>query len=167
MNSHVLCGMLCKLCAPVSRCLTSNQNYYYVAQARRLCTVAFKCFMRVLGPVMITLALSLLTAVLCAFLFYIIPDISEGSQLHFAAHFSLGMFILANVVFNYMACAFTPPGEPQPCPDPAAIMGERIATVDGRRVRQIRHAIVLAPGVSYRYCRHCKCIKPPRAHHDR
>jgi hypothetical protein len=25
----------------------------------------------------------------------------------------------------------------------------------------------IAPGVSYRYCHACKCIKPPRAHHCR
>lgn len=170
LNLNACCGIFCKviapLLAPIARCLGSNQNYFYLLHLKRLLVVGFKCFMRILGPVMITLALSLLTAVLCAFLFYIVPDITGGSRLLFSCHLVPGLFLMTNIVFNYMACAFTPPGEPLPCNDPAGHMGERTVIVDGRKVRQIRHFIAIAPGVSYRFCRHCKLIKPPRAHHD-
>jgi palmitoyltransferase len=37
---------------------------------------------------------------------------------------------------------------------------------DGTRTVQLNHKLQLEPGVSYRWCRHCHCIKPPRAHHD-
>lgn len=131
-----------------------------------MASIGFKLFMKVLGPVMMVTALGLITSILFCFLFYVVPDITEGNLFVFGVHFVGGMFVLFNVVFNYIACAFTPPGEPTPCNDPAGVMGDRVVVVDGKKVRQIRNAIVLAPAVSYRYCRHCRCIKPPRAHHD-
>ena len=162
-------GVTAKLCSSAHRCLTPGAGSgaaYFISQAKRWGTVGFKIFMRILGPVMLFLALSLITAILFCLLFYVVPDITEGDMFLFGLHFCGGMFLLVNVVFNYIACAFTPPGAPVACNDPAGILGDRVVVIDGKKVRQIRHAIVLAPAVSYRYCRHCRCIKPPRAHHD-
>ena len=33
-------------------------------------------------------------------------------------------------------------------------------------MRQLRTAVNVAPGVSYRFCKKCQNVKPPRAHHD-
>lgn len=144
----------------------SLTNAYQISQIKQYCGVGFQWFMRILGPIMLVIALGLITSILFTFLFFVVPDITEGNMYIFSLHFVGGMFILINVIFNYVACAFTPPGTPPQCNDPTAIMGQRMVTVDGKRVLQIRHAINIAPAISYRYCRHCKCIKPPRAHHD-
>ena len=159
-------GITAKLSSSCLRALSGPACTWWMSIFRRGCVLGFKLFMRVLGPVMLTLALGLITSILFTFLFYVVPDITDGNHFIFGLHFVGGMFLLVNVVFNYIACAFTPPGEPAKCQDPAGLMGERIVVVDGKKVRQIRHAIVISPAVSYRYCRHCRCIKPPRAHHD-
>jgi palmitoyltransferase len=38
--------------------------------------------------------------------------------------------------------------------------------INGKESPQLLKEVILTPGVSYKFCRHCRCIKPPRAHHD-
>ena len=56
-------------------------------------------------------------------------------------------------------------GSPPQCPDPGAVLGQRVLEMDGDRVVQIRNKLSLSPGLYYIYCRHCRCVKPPRTHH--
>jgi len=133
---------------------------------KRFCAICFKTFMRILGPIMLLAANILIGCIVYAFLFYVVPQVCDGDVFTYSLHFIFGMYILINVLFNYMACAFTEPGYPKVCNNPGQYLGERVAILDGRKVTQFRHKVQLAPAVSYRWCRHCKCIKPPRAHHD-
>lgn len=88
-------------------------------------------------------------------------------MLLFMIHACIGLYLTINIFYNYTACAFTHPGTPGYCPDPGKVLGERASIIDGRKVYEVAYKLNVAPYVSYRYCQVCKCIKPPRAHHDR
>lgn len=45
-------------------------------------------------------------------------------------------------------------------------MGEEITVRNGMEYHEINREVHLAFGVSYKVCRQCRAIKPPRAHHD-
>lgn len=121
--------------------------------------------MRALGPVLVTGANVLIISVALLFFFVFFPEVYQNSIGHFLVHVTIGLYLLVNIFFNYIACVWTAPGSPSYCPDPARLLGEKISIVDGRKIYQFSYHISLAPGVSYRYCHICKCIKPPRAHH--
>ena len=160
-------GWLTNLTRGLTRLMSSNQHFLWIYWCRRIAALAFKFFMKVLGPIMLMFALTLFSLIVFFFLVYIYPDVSGGNFYLFAAHFIFGVYMLVNVIFNYIACAFTNPGSPSVCHEPSKVLGEIVSMVDGRQVTHIRSKLAIAPAVSYRYCRHCKCIKPPRAHHDR
>lgn len=69
-------------------------------------------------------------------------------------------------MFNLISCAFTSAGSPRRCNDPGKILGQREVVVNGKKTMQIKRQEVIVPGVTYKFCKTCRCIKPPRAHHD-
>lgn len=121
--------------------------------------------MRILGPLLLLFGNILIFCISFIFVFIAQPLISGDSSLSFISHMLFGIFIAFNINFNYIACAFTDPGSPPPCNDPGKYLGQRCIMVDDVEMYQIRYKLNLAPGVFYIYCRHCKCIKPPRTHH--
>jgi hypothetical protein len=127
----------------------------------------YRIFMRVLGPIMFVSANLLIGSVAVLFFWYFIPEFFKNSSLLYLFHMLFGFYLCINIFFNYFLCAFTPPGSPSYCPDPGRILGEKVSIVDGRKIYQFSYQLQIAPFVSYRYCHQCKCIKPPRAHHDR
>lgn len=151
----------------VSRCLFSNQNYCIIVTAYKWSIVCFRLTMRVIGPLMLLLANFLIFSVLYIFVTQLIYQLSGDSLILYCLHMAVGLFLVVNVIFNYLCCAFTPPGSPDPCTDPGKYFGSTTSVVDGRVVHQIRNRLDLAPAVAYRYCKHCCCIKPPRSHHCR
>lgn len=126
---------------------------------------AYQIGMRALGPLLFVGANLLILSIAFLFLFWFYPEVQAASTGHFLVHLILGLYLLTNILFNYYACVWTAPGSPSYCPDPARLLGEKISIVDGRKIYQFSYHISLSPGVSYRYCHTCKCIKPPRAHH--
>lgn len=146
----------------VAGCLWSS-----ISTMRKGCGMCFKLTVKVIGPLMVVAANFLFGCIAYGFLFYIIPEMSQGSALVFGMYVALGLFFLVNILFNYIACISTPPGSPPPCPDPVAKMGGKVTTNgDGVTYLQFPRCIEAKPAVSWRWCRHCKCVKPPRAHHD-
>jgi hypothetical protein len=69
-------------------------------------------------------------------------------------------------MYNLISCAFTSAGSPKRCIDPGKVLGQKEMLVNGKVQVCIKRHHIIAPGVSYKYCMKCKCIKPPRAHHD-
>lgn len=71
-------------------------------------------------------------------------------------------------MFNHWACATTSAGSPATdvYSDASEVYGDRVVSINGKRVRQLRTAVNVAPNVSYRFCKTCKNIKAPRVHHD-
>lgn len=161
-SCHRTLQSLCRSCASA---LTSNQNFYFIFLLRRACALGFKCFMRVIGPLMLTFANAMIFGVVVVYFAYLLPDVSQGSLVLCVLHVSFGICLLFGVLFNYYLCVATAAGSPPPCQDPGKYLGYITSVVDGRQVHHINHRLVLAPAVSYRICRHCRCIKPPRAHH--
>ena len=151
----------------LSRCLFSNQNYCIVVSVYKWSVVAFRLMMRVIGPLMLLLANGLILSVLYIFLTSLIYQLSGDSIALYIFHLIIGIYLVVNVLFNYISCAFTPAGSPEQCDDPGKYFGQKTSVVDGRIVYQIRNRLDLAPAVSYRYCKQCRAIKPPRSHHCR
>jgi len=113
--------------------------------------------MRVIGPVMITLAVTLISLVIYVILYQIIPfyietvSPSAGIVLLF-----ITIILGSNIAFNYYMTIFTPPGcAPDQTPEEVKL-AEQQATrePDARR----------GEGFS-RFCKFCKKSKPPRSHH--
>lgn len=72
-----------------------------------------------------------------------------------------------NLLYNYVKCILTNPGYPNKCNDPSKYLGYRIIrTYDGKKQYIVNNVLSIQDGVSYRYCKHCHVIKPPRCHHD-
>mmetsp|Transcript_11715 Transcript_11715/g.11350 ORF Transcript_11715/g.11350 Transcript_11715/m.11350 type:complete len:345 (+) Transcript_11715:449-1483(+) len=149
----------------LSRCLFSNQNYCIVVSIYKWSIVGFRFFMRIVGPFMLLLANALIFSVLYIFLTKLLSKLVGDSLFLYALHLSIGIILVINVSFNYLHCAFTPPGSPEICEDPGKYFGQMTSVINDKVVYQIKSRLDLAPAVSYRYCRECRAIKPPRAHH--
>lgn len=121
--------------------------------------------LRVIGPGLLILANCLLIMVKLGFIFIFLPDLSNGSTIMYFFHLSVGTFLFVNVMFNYWLCAFSSPGYPPTCAE-LFTTTDSFRIIDGKKVMTVPSRVEIAPAVSYRYCRHCDCIKPPRAHHD-
>lgn len=139
----------------------------WVTTLKKMLCNSFKYAMLVIGPIMLFFASALILSVAALFSIFFIPQIAGNSSLWYCAHLAFGLWLLVNIFFNYFMCAFTAPGSPSYCPDPGRVLGEKVSVVDGRRIYQMSYKLAVGPLVAYRYCQHCKCIKPPRAHHDR
>jgi hypothetical protein len=134
---------------------------------KELLATGYRVFMRILSPLTFIGANLLILSVASLMVFLFIPEIAHYSYLMYLLNMAFGVWLLVNIFWNYFACSFVNPGSPSYCPDPGRILGEKVSIVDGRRIYQFSFQLNVAPYVSYRYCHECKCIKPPRCHHDR
>ncbi|CAK9027100.1 unnamed protein product [Durusdinium trenchii] len=117
----------------------------------RCCSLCLDCMdilLRVLGPLMVLLAVFLIGFVAYTFFTIIVPQLAdEGtSSPMLLGQLALGCFILVNIMYNYAMAVCLRAGEPPPFP------GEGDAEAgDG--------------SLSLRQCQKCLRSKPPRAHH--
>lgn len=151
----------------LSRYLYSNQIYCIAVSCMKWSAFCFRMGMKILGPLMLLLANVLISVVSYTFFSRLLPRVAGESIILYAFHTVFGIFFLSNVTFNYLTCAFTSAGHPETCSDPGKYFGRVGSVVDNRIVHQVRNRLELLPGVAYRYCRECCCIKPPRSHHCR
>jgi palmitoyltransferase len=139
----------------------------FVTRLRRGVAVAGKFFMRILGPIMVCGANILICGIVYSFLWHVLPDLCGDNYISYSLNLIVGFYLLGNIVFNYIACINTSPGHPEPCRDPGLYLGgKNVINREGKRITRLNYKIELEPGVSYRWCRECNCIKPPRCHHD-
>lgn len=110
-------------------------------------------FVRVLGPAFILIALALFGFVAYTFFFLVLPaKIEEGMPvLVWGAQAVMGMFLLANLVYNYLMAILVDPGIP---PEYA---GDRVDLPQGAD----EELGLPRP----KQCQRCGRQKPPRAHH--
>ena len=156
---------LCPCISPAIQNIQSNESYGTFFIIQRYAVSIFRCIMKVVGPLMLLTANSLILVVVVTYLICIMPRLFQYSILYGIIHFCIGLFLLVNVEFNYALCAFTPAGTPKRIEDPGEYFGYVQRIVDGRVVHYINCRLDIAPAVAYRYCKICKCIKPPRSHH--
>ncbi len=148
----------------------SNNSFIWLkwsSYMQKLFCSGFKYAMLIIGPTMLVFANILILSVAGLFVLFYIPQMSGDSVVAYMLHLFFGLLLLLNIFFNYFMCSTTPPGSPSYCPDPGKVLGEKVLIVDGRKIYQMSYKLTVCPLVSYKYCQHCKCIKPPRAHHDR
>eukprot|EP01041_Mallomonas_annulata_P001523 gene1523-2930_t len=84
--------------------------------------------MRFLGPILLLFGHTLILIVIYLFLMIILPIISYGSNTLYWSHLLWGIFLAINILFNYVACVYTPPGSPPYCADPGRILGQQCIT---------------------------------------
>eukprot|EP00952_Eustigmatos_sp_NYUAD-ZCMA_P007847 33027-Eustigmatos_ZCMA.PRE.1 len=78
--------------------------------------VAFDYSMRVLGPCLIVLCLGLITTVSYMYFRVLLPVILQTPRvtIGYALHSAWALALLFNVLFNYLYCVVTNPGNPRP-----------------------------------------------------
>eukprot|EP00747_Dinoflagellata_sp_TGD_P196690 gnl/TRDRNA2_/TRDRNA2_67096_c0_seq2.p1 gnl/TRDRNA2_/TRDRNA2_67096_c0~~gnl/TRDRNA2_/TRDRNA2_67096_c0_seq2.p1 ORF type:complete len:345 (+),score=39.43 gnl/TRDRNA2_/TRDRNA2_67096_c0_seq2:128-1162(+) len=114
----------------------------------------FNMALKVIGPLLICLAFSLYGFCCYTFFYYVLPQLEVG----FAGQVmlgSLGIWLLSNLIYNYLRAIFMNPGTP---PDFSKEMEEQSLTdpsVDSD---------VFKPPPP-RQCKRCSRLKPVRAHH--
>lgn len=150
----------------MARC--SDQNLYYALHlAQRYVMLIFKYFMSVVGPILHATALLLIFGISLVYFLFIFPIVTKGSAIKYTLHLITSTFLVINIFFNLISCAFTPPGSPPSVKDAGKILGleENPTNLNQPVSYSLRKKCLLAPGVYYKYCKTCKAVKPPRAHH--
>ncbi|EOD23905.1 hypothetical protein EMIHUDRAFT_223092 [Emiliania huxleyi CCMP1516] len=114
---------------------------------------AFSLLLRVVGPVLVVLANSLIALVSVQWIFGLAPvyvTAPYGVVASGLVH-AFGIYLLLNILFNYWGCLLTRPGFP----------GDHLAAVEAAAERATRDSTV--PRV--RFCKRCRVPKPARTHH--
>lgn len=145
--------------------LTSNSNFGIVHTCGKVFHASFKYGMKIIGPALLLFALFLIAIIAFLFIKYVLPMLSGDSYFLYLVNLLFGLVIVFNIYFNYICCALVPPGSPPSNKDPGKYLGEKIDVIDGRKVRKVNYNLMIKPGVVYKYCKQCKSVKPPRAHH--
>ena len=129
-------------------------------------------YSKILGPIILCFGFFLIESIVASYILFFLPRFTKEELLHpyyylkILLHTLFTLFLAWNINFNYFMCAFTPAGTPIRCEDPGNSLGQSITgIIDGHKVYSIKYRIDIQPGVSYRYCKICRTIKPPRAHH--
>lgn len=148
--------------------LCSDQKLYYALHVvQRSVIVVFKCFMNIVGPLLHATAVLLIFGISFVYYLFVFPIITKDSNVKFIFHLLVSTLLVINIFFNLLSCAFTSPGSPKSVKDAGKILGfEKNPTNFNQPISySIRKRCLLAPGVYYKYCKVCKAVKPPRAHH--
>lgn len=119
-------------------------------------TVMFldKCvggFMRIVGPVFVLVLLGLISFNVYMYLTVMLPEyvLPYTGTTGALANLAVGLWILLNLLFNYLRCAYISPGwPPKDTPMP-----------EGRQPQDARSDHI------WRWCSRCRAPKPPRSHH--
>ncbi|CAE7233286.1 PAT16 [Symbiodinium natans] len=120
------------------------------------CNLALDCVdvaLRVIGPLFVLLALTLICFVMYTFFTVLIPYRADSgtASIQLLLEMALGCFLLVNIFYNYAMATCLSPGEP---PDfPGEVLESKDAELGGD----------YAPAP--KQCHKCLKLKPPRAHH--
>eukprot|EP00164_Ancoracysta_twista_P002345 GFYU01003099.1.p1 GENE.GFYU01003099.1~~GFYU01003099.1.p1 ORF type:complete len:345 (-),score=53.47 GFYU01003099.1:187-1221(-) len=114
--------------------------------------IIFNQGMRVLGPILICLATTLIATVIYVYFTILLPWWTERQVVSFTGVVNIAMAVVltSSIFFNYFMCVLTPPGH---VPDDLEMEGA-----------QDEEAPARGQGFA-KFCRKCDRPKPPRAHH--
>lgn len=134
-----------------------------VRMAEKVIEYGFESFhlvMKVLGPCLMCLAISLISFVTYTFFVHALPHVGGGFAVQGGVT-AVGTFLLFNALYNYGKAAFTDPGRP-----PA--FAEFCAAQEAARAEAVAAGIADSTSSSTpkpRQCKRCDRLKPPRCHH--
>lgn len=149
-------------------CCFSDQSLYSALHSvQKWAMMVFKCIMKIVGPLFNAAAMLLIFGIAFVYFLFIFPIIIKDSFVKFAFHFTFASLIVTNIFFNLISCSMTVPGSPASIKDPGKVLG---LTINPRHSNQpisfsLKKKCLLARGVYYKYCKQCRAVKPPRAHH--
>lgn len=122
----------------------------------------FDIFIKILGPIFMLLALSLFSFETYTYFAYVLPYHEEDMPVVLQVSFTiLGVFLLMNLVYNYLKAIFTDPGIPPEWDgdsllEDGADEDSTLASFIGEEVPNKKKA---------KRCTKCRRQKPPRSHH--
>lgn len=111
---------------------------------------SFNVGMKILGPLLICLALSLISFVTYTFFVHALPQMKDIGSLGRTTLGATGLFLCSNALYNYARSILTDPGQPPEFAEVQAELEARAAEQGCPRPRQ---------------CGRCTRYKPPRTHH--
>jgi palmitoyltransferase len=115
----------------------------------------FDVALKILGPIFMLIALSLFSFETYTYFVFVLPSKSDEMPMLKASGTFLGVFLLSNLVFNYLKAICTDPGRPPEYDSESLIEdGPESVSDDGK-----------APQVRPKRCGKCGLQKPERAHH--
>eukprot|EP00928_Gymnodinium_smaydae_P020821 TRINITY_DN18051_c0_g1_i1.p1 TRINITY_DN18051_c0_g1~~TRINITY_DN18051_c0_g1_i1.p1 ORF type:complete len:370 (-),score=18.59 TRINITY_DN18051_c0_g1_i1:189-1190(-) len=115
--------------------------------------VVFQCFMKILGPCLMCLAVCLIGFVTYTYFVHYLPHFDTYGVVGQGAMTSVGLFFVTNTLYNYGKASFMDPGTPPDCTD------EAIADFLQRYESETGDA------ATPKKCTKCIKLKPPRCHH--
>lgn len=119
----------------------------------QLAVVLIECGLRVVGPLLSSCAIGLISFVTYSYFFDVLPWLITKHDLALNALLTLlGLWLLGNLLFNYLSCMLVGPGSPP------AEMSEacKEALLDDPERRA---------DAPFRYCPKCQVVKSMRSHH--
>lgn len=120
----------------------------------------FDCGARILGPILLLIALALVSVDTVYFFSLVLPSLSMSPAAR-AATSLVGIFFVSNLVFNYAASTFGDAGRVD-----GLTLRAQLAVALATDASYARGApAALAGGASVRWCDECASPKPPRVHH--
>ena len=119
-----------------------------------------KVMMRAIGPLLATVALSLIFFVLLVYFSYIYPSLTSPRHHNLSPHTAnlitaVGLYLLLLTLFHYLSTMFIAPGHPPPL---------SYWTPERRALLAYDPELHSKSG-DHRFCRSCDVIKPMRTHH--
>lgn len=111
---------------------------------------AFNIGMKILGPLLICLAISLISFVTYTFFVHALPMWEDAGTYGRGSVSTIGLFLLLNALYNYGRSICTDPGQPPEFAEVQAELEARAAEQSAPKPRQ---------------CSRCTRYKPPRCHH--
>ena len=125
----------------------------------------FNVFMRLFfGPFLAIACNLLVTYVVWAYCIDLMPSIII-SDLEYIIHIFLAIYFCCNIYGNYLSCIFTPPGTPGKLSPTEEEFWNTGVVVKNQRYTRRAFSYTIEDGVTFRFCRKCDILKPPRAHH--
>lgn len=111
---------------------------------------AFHFGVRILGPMLMCLALGLMSFVTYTFLVHAVPQLEDWGRPSQCGLTAFGLFLLTNTLYNYFKAAFMDPGQP---PEYDKVRKE--LELQAEELQEPRP----------KQCRRCTRYKPQRCHH--
>lgn len=142
--------------------LLDNSNYEYIFWLQYFIAICFDWIMWALGPVMVCLALTLISGIAYSFFAALLPYLVDPGSFWYPINQLFGGMLLVNVLWNYLSCIMTKPGAPASVKElqknPALLDHEAppwLQSIYKRKLDQLRAG----------FCKQCNAPKPPRSHH--